>query len=78
MSEERGEMKGMLIGLLLGAAVGTVLGILIAPAAGSETRHKLKNALEELPEKAKRTTARVKDFIRHKKEEIGEKLETEA
>jgi gas vesicle protein len=78
MSEEKGELKGMLLGLLLGAAVGTVLGILIAPAAGSETRHKLKTTLEDIPEKAKRTTARIKDFIRHKKEEIGAELETEA
>ena len=78
MSEEKGELKGMLIGLMLGAAVGTVLGILIAPAAGNETRRKLKNALQELPEKTKRTTARVKDFIRRKKEEAGEEQETAA
>jgi gas vesicle protein len=75
MSEEKGELKGMLIGLMLGAAVGTVLGILIAPASGSETRRKLKNTLEELPDKAKSTTARVKDFIRRKKEEIEEEQE---
>ena len=50
MSEEKGELKGMLIGLMLGAAVGTVLGILIAPASGSETRQKLKTALEDIPE----------------------------
>ena len=78
MSEERGELKGMLIGLLLGAAVGTVLGILIAPATGSETRHKLKAAMDDLPEKAKETTARVKDFIRRKKEEIEGEKETAA
>ncbi len=78
MSEERGELKGMLIGLLIGAAVGTALGMLIAPATGSETRHKLKAALDDLPEKAKETTSRVKNFIRRKKEEIGEKLETES
>lgn len=78
MSEEKGEMKGMLIGLMLGAAIGTVLGILIAPAAGSETRRKLKDAIGDLPEKTKRTTARVKDFIRHKKEEAGEEQETVA
>ena len=78
MSEEKGELKGMLLGLLLGAAIGTALGILLAPAAGSETRRKLKTALEDLPEKTKRTTARVKDFIRHKKEEIEEEQETAA
>ena len=78
MSEERGELKGMLIGLLVGAAVGTVLGLMIAPASGSETRHKLKNKLDEIEEKTKGTTARVKDFLRRKKEEIGEELETDA
>jgi len=76
MSEEKGELKGMLLGLLLGAAVGTALGILLAPAAGSETRQKLRNTLEDFSDKTKRTTARVKDFIRHKKEEIEEEQET--
>ena len=78
MSEEKGELKGMLLGLLLGAAVGTALGILLAPASGSDTRQKLKNTLEDLSEKTKKTTAQVKGFIRHKKEEIGEEIETVA
>ena len=72
MCEEKSELKGMLLGLLLGAAVGTALGILLAPAAGSETRRKLNNTLEDLSDKTKRTTARVKDFILREKEEIGE------
>jgi len=78
MSEEKNELKGMLIGLMLGTAVGTVLGILIAPATGSETRYKLNVALDDLPEKTKKTTARVKDFIRRKKEEAGGEKETAA
>jgi len=78
MSEEKGELKGMLLGLLLGAAIGTALGILLAPAEGSETRRKLQNTLEDLSDKTKGTTARVKDFIRHKKEEIEEEQETAA
>ena len=78
MCEEKGELKGMLLGLLIGAAVGTALGMLLAPASGSETRRKLNNTLEDLSDKTKRTTARVKDFIRHKKEEIGAELETDA
>ena len=78
MCEEKGELKGMLLGLLIGAAVGTALGILLAPASGSETRQKLKNTLEDISEKTKGTTARVKDFIRRKKEEIEEEQETAA
>jgi len=78
LSEETGTLKGMLRGLMLGAAVGTVLGILIAPASGSETQRKLKNTLGDLSDKTKRTTARVKDFIRRKKEEIEEEQETAA
>ena len=78
MSDETGKMKGMLRCLMLGAAVGTVLGLMIAPASGSETRRKLKNALEDLLEKTKITTAQVKDFIRHKKEGIGEEQATVA
>ena len=54
LSEETGKLKGMLRGLMLGAAVGTVLGILIAPAAGSETRRKLKDDYDDFfPEKPK-------------------------
>jgi len=78
MSDETGKVKGMLRGLMLGAAVGTVLGILIAPEAGSETQRKLKNALGDISEKTKRTTAQMKDFIRRKKEEIEEEQETAA
>ena len=78
LSGETGKLKGMLRGLMLGGAVGTVLGILIAPAAGSETRQKLRNTLEDFSDKTKRTTARVKDFIRHKKEEIEEEQESAA
>ena len=78
MSDETGKVKGMLRGLMLGAAVGTVLGILIAPAADSETQRNLKNALGDISEKTKRTTAQVKDFIRREKEEIEEEQETTA
>ena len=78
MCEEKSELKGMLFGLLIGTAFGTALGILLAPAEGSETRRKLRNTLEDFSDKTKGTTARVKDFIRRKKEEIEEEQETAA
>ena len=49
MSEDIGKIKGLIVGLILGA----VLGVLFAPAAGRETRDKVKSLLDELPERAR-------------------------
>ena len=69
MSEERGELSGLVIGLALGAMVGAVLGILFAPGPGTETRGKLREAMEDLPEKAKKVADRVKERFAKKESE---------
>ena len=68
MSEERGELGGLLAGLAIGAAIGTILGLLIAPAPGVETRRKLKSVIEQLPERTRKTTEKVKGMLNRRKE----------
>jgi gas vesicle protein len=58
-----------------GVAVGAVAGILLAPKSGKETREDLKNAFNDLLEKAKNIKAEdVKAAIEKKVAEIKEGL----
>jgi gas vesicle protein len=53
MADERkeGGFGAFLGGALLGGALGTVLGLLMAPRAGTETRHQLSEGMTDLKEK---------------------------
>ena len=62
-------------GVAVGAAVGAGLGVLFAPKSGKETREDLKNAFDDLVEKAKGIKAEdVKAAIEKKVQEIKEGL----
>ena len=59
----------------LGVVVGATLGVLFAPKSGKETREDLKNAFDDLLEKAKNMKAEdVKASIEKKVKEIKEGL----
>ena len=59
----------------LGVVVGATLGVLFAPKSGKETREDLKNAFDDLLEKAKNIKAEdVKASIEKKVKEIKEGL----
>ncbi len=59
----------------LGVVVGATLGVLFAPKSGKETREDLKNAFDDLVEKAKNIKAEdVKAAIEKKVQEIREGL----
>lgn len=82
MSENKGStMLEVTLAFLLGGAVGAALGILFAPAAGKETREKIKDTAEKVRdtvidtydtviEKSREGAGKVKDFVEEKKERV--------
>jgi gas vesicle protein len=66
MAQEKNEIGGLLAGLAIGTLIGTIVGLLIAPEPGEVTRRKLKYAMEELPEKAKKASKKVRDLLQKK------------
>ena len=52
MADDRGG-KELVAGLALGLVVGAVLGLLFAPESGEQTRIKIREAAEKVPDKLK-------------------------
>mgnify|MGYP001333538779 CR=1 FL=1 len=77
MAEHRNELSGLLAGLAIGTVIGTVVGILIAPAPGEETRKRLKGVMEEIPDRTRKATEKVKDLIHRKRCEGRDEEEEE-
>jgi gas vesicle protein len=69
MSEETGKIKGLIVGLIL----GVVLGVLFAPAEGKETRKKVKDFLDELPDKTKEQGEKVVKVLKKMKDGVEKK-----
>lgn len=82
MSENKGStMLEVTLAFLLGGAVGAALGILFAPAAGKETREKIKDTAEKVRgtvldsydtvlDKTREGIGKVKDFMEEKKDRV--------
>ncbi|MCS7203488.1 MAG: YtxH domain-containing protein [Thermodesulfovibrio sp.] len=70
MSEEREgySAKSLFLAFLLGGLVGAGISLLLAPQSGRETRLKIKEAAEDVKEKAE-------SYIKEAKEKISTTLE---
>lgn len=61
-----------LVGFLLGAAAGGIAGVLLAPAKGAETRHRLSEGGKRAAHKGKEALVSLEDSVREKGHEMGE------
>jgi gas vesicle protein len=62
----------VITGLLIGSVVGATVGWLTAPAAGQETRRRLKGELKSVREKSKTAVGNVESRARELAEEVSE------
>lgn len=64
-----------IIGALSGVAIGLAIGVLMAPAAGEETRDKIKSkfgdASEDLANLVNKSKERASEVVDHAKEAFG-------
>jgi gas vesicle protein len=67
MSEDRGA-GGVLVAFMLGAIAGAAVALLVAPAAGEETRRKLGERAREGRDKAAEAARQGREFIRNQRE----------
>lgn len=80
MADERkdGSFGAFLGGALLGGALGTVLGLLMAPRAGTETRHQLTEGMADFKEKGAKFVEDVRESAGSRfgdvRETLGKKI----
>ena len=67
MPEERGA-GGVLVAFMLGAIAGAAVALLVAPAAGEETRRKLGERARESRDKAAGAARQGREFIRNQRD----------
>jgi gas vesicle protein len=55
------DLSKVLLAFFVGALAGTAAGLLLAPDKGENTRKKIKDSIDDVSEKAKKTFQKVKD-----------------
>ena len=74
MSEDRGA-GGVMVAFMLGAIAGAAVALLVAPAAGEETRRKLSERAREGRDKASEAARQSREFLRNQREGISTAFE---
>lgn len=72
----RGSAPLMGVGFWLGAVVGASVALLLAPAPGSETRHRLGDAAKKLGNQAKNQINKAGDVARSLKDDARSAIES--
>ena len=62
--DERNVMLSVLAGIGIGVMVGAIAGLLLAPRAGTETREKIGDSLQDLGNKISDLSHQVADKVR--------------
>ena len=70
MSEDRGA-GGVMEAFMLGAIAGAAVALLVAPASGEETRHKLGEKAREGRDKASEAARQGREFLRNQRDGIS-------
>lgn len=71
----RKESSNFLIGTILGAVVGGITAIVLAPATGEETRHRIKEFSGDAKQKAADLKNKGREYIESKRSQFREAVE---
>jgi gas vesicle protein len=71
MSNNNNSAGPVLMAFVLGAAAGAAIALLYAPAAGEETRRKIKDKAREGREKAEAVARDSREFLSRQRDNIG-------
>ncbi|MEN6372647.1 MAG: YtxH domain-containing protein [Armatimonadota bacterium] len=72
----RAENRNLIIGTIMGVVIGGAAAIMLAPSPGTETRQKLRQATGRTREKAKGLTAKGREYLESKREQIMDAIES--
>ena len=71
MSDNNGSAGSVLMAFVLGAAAGAAIALLYAPAAGEETRRKIKEKARAGRETAESVARDGREFLSRQRENLG-------
>jgi gas vesicle protein len=72
VDENSGGNNGVLVGFLVGAVVGAVAALLLAPASGTETRRRLRDAADKLADEGRRRYDDARGYAGERADELKE------
>jgi gas vesicle protein len=75
MSDNNGSAGSVLMAFVLGAAAGAAIALLYAPAAGEETRRKIKEKARAGRETAETVARDGREFLNRQRENLGAAVE---
>lgn len=75
MSNDNNSAIPVLMAFVLGAAAGAAVALLYAPAAGEETRRRIKDKAREGRDKAEAVARDGREFLKRQRENLGAAVE---
>lgn len=75
MSNHNNSAGSVLMAFVLGAAAGAAIALLYAPAAGEETRRRIKEKAREGRDKAEAVARDGREFLSRQRENLGAAVE---